>query len=120
MFEKMMKYKKAWSEFCDWLPKNSSFNFNNRIKEFEYGFEYTTDERDWLMILAIMYFFFFENNIITSYEIFEDDNKYHGIYFIDFEKHKKSYKVNDTNPIELLIFLYEKTFEIWEEKIKND
>lgn len=64
MFEKIMKYERTWNKFYIWLSKNSSFNFNNRIKKFEYGFGYSVDEKDFKIIFLLMPLFFIENKII--------------------------------------------------------
>ena len=66
MFEKMMKKEKAWELYCEWIKHNSSFNFNEIIQEFQYGFEYSVDERDFNIIFLLMLFFFDEHGIIID------------------------------------------------------
>jgi hypothetical protein len=92
MFENMMKFEKAWSEFCKWRNINSCSCLSK------------------LNILAIMPFFFNEKGIVVTIE-----NQ--GLYLafvinMDVYHGSKSFK-------EISIKAYEKAFEIYNEQLNE-
>ncbi len=113
MFEKMMKQELAWKEFCEWIKHNSSFNFNEIIQEFQYGFEYSVDERDFKIILLLMLFFFDKKDICILFNRYEIlvyyQNKNKGYISIPFDGNSRE---------EALKKACEKVFEIYNKQLE--
>jgi hypothetical protein len=115
MFEKMMKCKKAWKEFCEWIKENHGYEFRPRFMDFwlEIGHLAAYVPKK-IFILSIMPFFFDENN--SDIEIRSDElNCRVRVNVIDKPKTDITFIVGDR--LDTLISACEEAFEIREKQL---